>query len=199
MPKCIYQIKITLIDIDPLIWRRIIAPDTYTFWDLHCGIQDSMGWLDYHLHEFRAPMFPDPEPLRIGIPFEEDLIEDPNLLPGWQEKIDDYFEVGDRLEYEYDFGDGWRHEILIEGLFLRMKGQKYPQCIGGERACPPEDCGGVPGYYRLCEIMSDKKHPEYLDYVRWLGKPFDPEDFDYKSVKFTRPGSRLNRLFRENS
>lgn len=196
--KKVYQIKITMKDIEPLIWRRIVVPDHYTFWDLHCGIQDAMGWDDYHLHEFRVPFKAFNYFERIGIPFEDDLEEDTELKPGWQLLISDYFlEIGDHAEYEYDFGDCWVHDILFEGILLREKGQKYPQCIGGERACPPEDCGGVSGYYQLCEVMRDKDHDEYSDYLQWLGKPYDPEEFDPRKVKFTRPGSRLNRLFKE--
>ncbi|MFH1251576.1 MAG: plasmid pRiA4b ORF-3 family protein [bacterium] len=200
MTKRVYQIKITLKDIDPPVWRRIIVPDSYSFWDLHCAIQDALGWWDYHLHEFRIPLKALGIVERIGLPFDDDFDDEPGPKPGWQLRISDYLmEVGERMEYEYDFGDCWRHEILLEGILLREKGQKYPQCIGGERACPPEDCGGVSGYYNLLEIMADSKHQEYKDTVCWLGEPFDLEHFNPEEVKFTRPGSRLNRLFRENS
>lgn len=197
--KILYQFKIQLKDIEPAIWRRIIVPDRYTFWELHCAIQDAMGWLDHHLHEFRIPLRTFHDVVRIGIPFDDDFYDDVGPEPGWQLQISDYFiEVGERAEYEYDFGDCWRHDILLEGIFLREKGRKYPQCTGGARACPPEDCGGVPGYYDLLDIMADKSHEECEDMVRWLGEPYDPEKFDSQQVKFTRPGWRLNRLFKGN-
>lgn len=195
MLKKVYQFKIQLKDIEPAIWRRIVVPERYTFWDLHCAIQDAMGWWDSHLHEFRVPLTPLRSVERIGIPFDDEFNEDLDLLPGWQTPIEDYFlEVGETAEYEYDFGDCWRHELLLEGILLREKGRKYPQCIGGARKCPPEDCGGVSGYYRMLDILADKDHEEYEDTVRWLGEPYDSEHFNPKEVKFTIPGWRLRKL-----
>ena len=121
-----------------------------------------------------------------------------NLLSEHKIRKDEDYSLLAAGNLQYDFGDCWRHEILLEGILLREKGCKYPQCIGGARACPPEDCGSVSGYYDLLEIIADTEHEEYEDTVRWLGRPYMPEHFDPNDVKFTRPGWRLNRLFKDN-
>ena len=197
--KHIYQFKITLDEIEPNIWRRIQVPATYKFWDLHVAIQDSMGWLDYHLHAFRFRPKHKRKEIEIGIPYE---YEDGNaILAGWQIPITRYLtDPGQIIEYEYDFGDSWVHEILFEGILIKEEGLKYPICLAGERACPPEDCGSVPGYYNILEIMSNPNDEEYEDTVTWLEgeitryHPFKPDSFDPKQVKFDIPGWRLNRL-----
>ena len=157
----VYQFKVYLTEIDPLIWRRIQVPARYNFWDLHVAIQDAMGWVDYHLHAFRIRQKHKRKTIEIGIPGDE--WDDTTVAPGWEIPVDKYFtEPGQVIEYEYDFGDGWIHEVLLEGILLKAKGTKYPKCIGGERACPPEDCGSVPGYYRLIEIL---KNPEMYNAI----------------------------------
>ncbi len=89
----------------------------------------------------------------------------PDILPGWEVPITEYFtEPGKLAIYDYDYGDGWSHYVLLEGILLKEHGVKYPKCIGGERACPPEDCGGVDGYYQVLKILSDPNHPEYHEY-----------------------------------
>ena len=145
----VYQFKITLGGIEPPIWRRIQVPGSYSFWDLHVAIQDAMGWTDCHLHVFRIldPGTDDTE--EIGIPNEDRFVGEPEILPGWDLSIKNYFsEANTRATYEYDFGDGWKHEIVLEKIFPRKPGTKYPTCIEGRRACPPEDCGGFPGTAR---------------------------------------------------
>lgn len=136
----VYQFKITLRGIKPPIWRRIQVPESCTFWGLHVAIQDAMGWQDYHLHAFGIP---DPATRRkatIGIP---DGPLDTEFLPSVRLKIADYFSMANRLaSYEYDFGDGWLHEIRLEKILPEKEGVGYPICIAGKRACPPEDCGG---------------------------------------------------------
>ena len=162
----IYQFKITLQDIEPTIWRRIQVPATYSFWDLHVAVADSMGWLDYHLHVFRFRKPHKRTTLDIGIP--DDEMDETGTLPGWEIGIaEHFFEPGIIAVYEYDFGDGWVHEVLLEGILLKEQGVKYPRCIAGKRACPPEDCGGVPGYYRVLEILGNPDHEEYQETVNW--------------------------------
>ena len=101
MTKKVYQFRIQLKDIEPLIWRRIVIPSSYSFWYLHCAIQDAMGWLDYHLHEFRIPLKALGIVERIGIPFEDDFYDEPGPKPGWQLNVSDYIrEIGERIEYE---------------------------------------------------------------------------------------------------
>jgi len=198
MGNQVYQFKIQLQGITPPIWRRIVVLETYTFWDLHVAIQDAMGWLDYHLHEFRIRKKHSRSVTEIGIPSEDGLENDLEILPGWEVPIADYFsEIGATADYEYDFGDGWRHKIILEGILLSEKGRKYPECIDGARACPPEDCGAVPGYEHLLEVISDPGHEEYQEMITWLGGKYDPEEFAPDEVKFDDPKKRWDRAFSE--
>ncbi len=199
-PNIIFQFRFELVGIEPLIWRRVQVPSKYNFWDLHVAIQDSMGWLDYHLHAFRIQIQGKRKTAEIGIPPDDDY--DKSVLPGWKIPITDYFkEIGKSITYEYDFGDGWEHIILLEGILLKENGVKYPKCIAGERACPPEDCGGVDGYYNLLEILGNPNHPEYQDYVAWLKGhaknyyPYEPDKFDPEQVKFWNPKKRWKMAF----
>src|SRR5512145_305250 len=146
MASQVYQFRVGLREIVPPIWRLIEVPARYSFWDLHVAIQDAMGWTDSHLHAFRfAPR--GAEGVQIGIPEDDSFEDDEPILPGWEHPIREFFaSVGDTAEYEYDFGDSWEHDVRLEAVLPRIKGQKYPRCVSGERACPPEDCGGVVGY-----------------------------------------------------
>jgi hypothetical protein len=200
----VYQFKITLKEITPPIWRRIQVPSQYSFWDLHVALQDAMGWFDYHLHMFHLPKLRKGQHIEIGIPSDE--IEDQQTLPGWKIPIAEYFtEPGQTALYEYDFGDGWEHEILFEGILIKEKGVKYPKCTAGERACPPEDCGGIPGYFRLLDIIKDPKHEEYDETVEWLKGhvvnyyPYKPDEFNPQKVHFWNPQKRWKMAFSEKS
>lgn len=193
--KIAYHFRIELLGIEPLIWRQIEVPSKYSFWDLHVAIQDSMGWLDYHLHLFRLQSAGKGKPILIGIPDDED--ED-DILSGWNVPITQYFkEPGDEAVYDYDFGDSWEHRIVLESISLQKDGIKYPNCSQGQRACPPEDCGGIPGYYNLIEVLSNREHEEYEEMVSWLSNhaknyhPYDPGFFEPSNVKFWNPKKRL--------
>src|SRR3989338_6598283 len=191
----VYQFKISLENVKPLIWRRIQVPETYTFWDLHVAIQDSMGWLDYHLHQFDLinPQIRRKE--EIGIPDEDGELE---ILPGWEIPISSYFSLENKkADYLYDFGDGWEHMIVIEKILPQEQGSRYPVCIAGERACPPEDCGGTWGYENLLEIIKDKKHEEYKRMMEWLGGKFNPEEFLPENVVFDNPQDRWAIAFED--
>jgi len=195
----IYQIKITLNGITPPIWRRIQVPAKYTFWDLHVAIQDSMGWLDYHLHVFRIQKRNKRSAVEIGIPDEEYV---DNVLPGWEVNVSDYLsEPGAFAYYDYDFGDGWGHDVLLEGVLLAEPGERYPKCVGGERACPPEDCGGLGGYHNLIQVLRKRGNREYRETVAWLQNhaknyyPFKPDHFDPKEIRFWDPKKRLKIAF----
>ncbi len=196
----VYQFKVYLTEIDPLIWRRIQVPARYNFWDLHVAIQDAMGWVDYHLHAFRIRQKHKRKTIEIGIPGDE--WDDTTVAPGWEIPVDKYFtEPGQVIEYEYDFGDGWYHEVLLEAIILKEKGVKYPRCIEGERACPPEDCGGIPGYYQLLDILKDPAHPEYEENISWLKghvrkyHPYNPDEFIPEKVHFDNPKQRWRIAF----
>ena len=196
MANRVYQFKIAIKDITPIIWRRILVPETYNFWDLHVAIQDAMGWFDYHLHLFQIRRKHASTVTEIGIPDKDGFEDEPEILAGWDIPIRDYFyDAGVTAHYEYDFGDGWEHEILLEGILLRVKGRKYPSCIDGSQACPPEDCGGVPGYYRLLEVLSDPSHDEHDEMVAWLGKKYNPQEFMPEKVKFDNPKKRWKTAF----
>lgn len=191
----IYQFKVTLKEIKPLIWRRIQVPATYTFWDLHVAIQDAMGWLDYHLHQFNIQNSKSGREDEIGMPHEE---YENNTLAGWEAPIASYFSLENKkAKYIYDFGDDWKHRILLEKILPQKPGLHYPICIAGKRACPPEDCGGVWGYENLLEIIQDKKHEEYESTMDWLGGRFNPEEFDVKNVHFDDPQERWKMAFKE--
>lgn len=193
MAKRVYQFKISLKEIHPAIWRRILVPEVYSFWDLHVAIQDSMGWVDYHLHAFRFGKKYSRTATEIGIPDDDFEV---NMLPGWDIPVSEFFnDVGAACVYEYDFGDGWQHEVLLEGILLREKGYRYPACIDGAGACPPEDCGGVGGYYRLMEVIADPSNEEHEEMLAWLGGKYDRNGFNHKNVKFDNPKKRWNLAF----
>ncbi|MHC4699003.1 MAG: plasmid pRiA4b ORF-3 family protein, partial [Planctomycetota bacterium] len=173
--KRLYQFKITLKDIRPPIWRRIQVKDC-SLDKLHEHIQTAMGWTNSHLHRFKI---------------DDTLYGDPDLLcEGWEDESspvnsletkvstiipEDGTQI--RFEYEYDFGDGWEHEILFERCLQAEKGYRYPVCVEGERACPPEDVGGTYGYEEYLEAITDPEHEEHESFMKWRG-PFDPEAFD---------------------
>lgn len=181
----VYQFKITLQNIKPPIWRRIQVPEIYTFWDLHVAIQDAMGWSGYHLHEFEIVNPLTGLKVNIGgIPDEE---FGRKILPGWRQKISNYFSMENRsADYMYDLGDNWGHKIQLEKMLPCDKNIKYPVCTAGERACPPEDCGGVWGYEELLEAIMDPKHQRHEEMLEWAGGEFDPEHFDPKEINFDK-------------
>jgi hypothetical protein len=196
----VFQFKISLQEITPTIWRRIQVPAKYSFWDLHVAIQDSMGWFDCHLHAFRLKRPHGKKNIEIGIPIDD--FDDIKVIQGWDEYISDYFiEPGRIATYEYDFGDSWNHEIVLEGILLKEKAIKYPRCIDGQRACPPEDCGGVWGYENLLKVIADPNNDEYESTIEWLsgwyGK-YDPKAFDRKNIKFDNPKKRWEKAFAEH-
>ncbi|MDA2933568.1 plasmid pRiA4b ORF-3 family protein [Acidobacteria bacterium AH-259-D05] len=190
--KKVYQFKISLKGIQPAIWRQIQVPENYSFWDLHVAIQDVMGWLDYHLHLFRIAEPALNEIHEIGIPDEYEL----DFLPGWELAISDHFSLEkNSAEYEYDFGDSWQHEIILEKILSKEIDSKYPKCIAGERACPPEDCGGIGGYQEFLEAILDLNHEEHERMLEWVGGSFYPESFDPRQVSFDDPEKRWETAF----
>jgi hypothetical protein len=154
-----------------------------------------MGWLDYHLHEFEIVNPSTGLKDNIGIPVPDEAFGR-EVLPGWKQRIADYFSMNNRLaDYVYDFGDSWEHKIQLEKILPREKGVKYPICVKGKRACPPEDCGGIWGYEELLEIIKDPNHEEHEEMLEWLGGEFDSEHFDVEEVRFDDPDKRRKIAF----
>ena len=175
-PKSVYQIKVTLVGSRPPIWRRFLVLDTTTLFRLHDILQIVMGWENYHLHMFTSngQIYGDPEDDEYG-----DL----------RTKNEARFKLnqalgrgGSKFRYEYDFGDSWEHELIVEKILPAEKGVGYPLCVAGKRACPPEDVGGVWGYQRFLEAIDEPEHPEHDEYLEWIGGEFDPEHFDLDEV-----------------
>ncbi|MBU3923989.1 MAG: plasmid pRiA4b ORF-3 family protein [Nanoarchaeota archaeon] len=166
-----FQFKIFLEGISPKIWRRFVVGDSLSFDDFHGVIQRVMGWENYHLYEFDVG----------GVKITPDDGEaDYDFLDSKKVSLRDYLKEKQRFNYLYDFGDCWRHRIVFEKI---VDCEDLPKCVDGERACPPEDCGGGWGYEEMMEISKDKKHPEYEEkIVEWLGEDFDFEKFDLEEV-----------------
>ncbi|MCR4433874.1 MAG: plasmid pRiA4b ORF-3 family protein [Caldiserica bacterium] len=191
----VYQFKITLLGVNPPVWRRIQVPETYDFWELHVAIQDAMGWYDYHLHEFYIKDPQTGKEIFISMPDEEDR-EPERVVSELEAKIKDYFTLDNyKAKYVYDFGDNWEHQIELEAILPRQIGVNYPICIDGKHACPPEDVGGVGGYAEFLEIIKNPKHERFEEMQEWINGEFDPEYFDPEEVKFDDPKKRLKELF----
>ncbi|KXA91549.1 hypothetical protein AKJ64_04665 [candidate division MSBL1 archaeon SCGC-AAA259E17] len=184
----VYQFKISLKGIRPPVWRWVQVPENYSFWDLHVAIQDVMGWLDYHLHEFELVDPSSGMERRIGLPHDEF----PRTLAGWEQRIAEYFtEEGQTVDYVYDFGDNWEHKVELEEILPREENVDYPKCIKGKRACPPEDCGGVWGYEEFLKVIGDPDHEDHEEMLEWVGGEFDPDRFNLEDISFSDPDERL--------
>jgi len=171
----VYQLKVLLEGSKPPIWRRILVRDSVTLDELHAILQIVMGWTDSHLHQFIANRniygVPDPE-----FDFEPILDERDFKLKDLLKK------EKQSIRYEYDFGDGWMHKITLEKILPYDPDTALPICIKARGACPPEDVGGIWGYYNFLEAISDKKHPEHQEYKEWIGGEFDPAAYDIQGV-----------------
>jgi Plasmid pRiA4b ORF-3-like protein len=178
----VYQLKITLRDIRPPIWRRVQVKDC-TLSQLHEIIQVAMGWEFSHLYSFdvNGVDYGDPEMTGGELDMEDDRrAKLSRLVPG--EKF--------RFHYTYDFGDNWEHEILVEKILPREEGRRYPVCVDGKRACPPEDVGAAWGYHEFVEAIRNPDHPEHEERLEWAGGEFDPEAFDIDAVNQKLTGRR---------
>ncbi|MFC1717739.1 plasmid pRiA4b ORF-3 family protein [Candidatus Poribacteria bacterium] len=170
----VYQMKVTLLDIRPPIWRRFLVTSDRTLYRLHLILQSIMGWENYHLYRFTI------DGIRFGEPDEE---YEPDIKHTRRTKLRNVIDAeNQKIFYTYDYGDSWEHEILVEKILPMKPGSQYPICLEGERACPPEDCGGTPGYGRLLEIIQNPDDEEYEHIMLWLGGYFDPEVFDLQEV-----------------
>ncbi len=175
-PAQIYQINVTLTDLQPPIWRRIQVRSDTTLARLHGVLQAVMGWEDAHLHQFviREKYYGVPDEKELG-PHktrDERKYKLSELVAG----------VSASFAYTYDFGDNWEHILEIEKTFPPDKSVRYPVCVAGAHACPPEDVGGILGYENFREAIRDPQHPDHNELSEWVGGSFDPEAFDLDEV-----------------
>ncbi|MCH9647723.1 MAG: plasmid pRiA4b ORF-3 family protein [Deltaproteobacteria bacterium] len=177
----IYQLKIHLVGISPMIWRRLLVASETTIAQFHHILQVAMGWENFHLHRFTI------HGKEYGIRYDGGIgfTDDP-----WQVRLGDFrLRVNDIFHYEYDFGDSWEHQIRVEEILERDPKKKYPRCIDGRRACPPEDSGGPWTYQVALHVLKRRWHPDRSLVRESLGRDFDPAVF--------RRGP-VNRAFRRN-
>ena len=169
----VYQLKISLMYSEPLIWRRVLVSGDRSLKKLHDIIQVAVGWQDSHLHMFsaldRSWNYADPR-AEMEDADDESRANLRKIAP----------DVGSKFLYWYDFGDDWMHEVEVDDI-KAPKG-RTPVCVEGEGACPPEDCGGVPGYHDFCEAIRDPKHPDHDDLKEWYGGAFDPGELDLDDI-----------------
>lgn len=185
--KKIYQIQIALKNFKPKIWRRILLPSDLSLSDLHKIIQTTMGWTNTHLHQFYK------DGMRYMEKMGNDYMwDDRNQFDYIALQLSDLLRYEkEKISYEYDFGDGWNHKIVLEKILPFDDKVEYPVCIKGKMNCPLEDCGGVWGYADLLEVLKNPQHEEYDELVDWIGdEHFDPEYFDKDEV---------NELLREKN
>lgn len=170
-------VRIELEGIEPLIWRRVAVPTPVTLSVVHSVIQAAMGWLNSHLWEIEAN----------GLKYGPRLPDEPD----WNERMQNAASATlssllargiAEFGYLYDMGDGWQHRVIIERQRTCEAGVLYPQFLGGERRCPPEDCGGVPGYYEFLKNIASKQKAEREHALRWYGRPYDPNDMEEKKI-----------------
>lgn len=172
------QIRVELVLMPTPVWRRLLVPGSYTFWDLHVAIQDAMGWRDKHLHQFALDDPRSGERVRLGIPDESGFHGSNQVMAGWDFPVTAYLaHDAPPALYTYDFGDDWQHEVALEQVLRPYDTAELPICLAGEGICPPEDCGGVPAWSELAGSLE-------------AVEPFAPDD-----VVFDSPRERWHRAF----
>jgi len=176
-PKQIYQLEIWLAEIEPRIWRKFEVPSDIRLDKLHGVIQAVMGWTDSHLHSFSAGED------EYGMPDLDEDMYDNGMMDETRAHLTDLVtRPKDRFVYTYDYGDNWEHIIELVEIKEPQSGIKYPVCLAGERACPPEDCGGPWSYPDFVKTMQGKNTKQRREFIEWLGYEFDPEEFDIEEV-----------------
>ena len=171
--QSVFRFRIQLNDVDPVIWRRLLVPGSVRMAKLADMLIAGMGWTNSHLHAFRVGE------KRYGMNFDEypEGEIDEKSVTVLQSLRDER-----RFTFDYDFGDSWEHDVVIEELTWSFFGLKYAVCIDGANACPPEDVGGVYGYANFLEAINDPEHEEFDDYTAWIDGPFDPAEFNLGEV-----------------
>lgn len=173
VPETVVRLRVSLRDLSPAIWRRIVVPANITLPRLHRALQVAMGWKDYHLHEFEFGG------TRYGVPDEDWPIE--GLREEEDARLGELLRESrlDRFTYTYDYGDDWMHDVTVEAIEPNTESVRGVVCLGGANACPPEDVGGPPGYLDLLEALRDPAHEQHREMVGWIGREgFDPAAFD---------------------
>ncbi len=176
-PKTVHQLKITLRDTKPPIWRRVLVPSDYNLNQVHAVIQVAMGWSNSHLHQFEVggEYYSAPE-------FELDEMGD-EVLDEYRYRLRSVVpHERMRANYLYDFGDSWDHAVVVEKVLPAEADLKYPRCLAARRACPPDDVGGTWGFHEFVEAMTDPAHPEHDTLTEWYGGDFDPAGVDLDEI-----------------
>jgi len=164
-------LRIELKGSDPVIWREVEVPTSITLKVLHDIVQVTMGWMDYHLWQFVIAG------QAYGLPMDEDWGTAPRKV-AVRVRLRDVLSPGTTtIDYTYDFGDDWEHRLIVSDVRSGDPGTGYPRFIGGQRDCPPEDCGGIPGFYEMLEARSDPTHPDHAQISEWLDE-YDPDELD---------------------
>lgn len=169
-----YRLKVTLRGSKPPIWRRFLVPADITLERLHDVLQMVMGWTDSHMHQFEAR----------GVYYGTSAGDfDVRRVSEKKTTLDRVLRrPKDRMTYEYDFGDGWLHDVVLEESLPPGQGGPFFLVEAGKRACPPEDIGGIYGYFGFLEVLADPNHPNHREMIDWVGDPFDPEAFGVDEV-----------------
>lgn len=181
MAHTVHQLKVTLRGVKPSVWRRIVVRSVLPLGELALILEGAMGWLGGHLHAFDVDgiSYGSPDPDWPSDDLDENQCRLGQVLTA----------VGDKMRWDYDFGDGWEHNVVVEKIFEAEPGVEYPICLAGKRACPPEDCGGPHGYAQLLEVLADPNHPEHEELKEWAPIDFDPDYFnvDVTSLEMRSP------------
>lgn len=191
-PRFIYQLRVALRYIKPPIWRRVLVPDNWLLGDLHPVLVATMGWGGYHLHAFRFGGGFNPTEYsthQMVVECGPRILDEDQVLLGSLIR-----RKGQTFSYEYDFGDSWQHEVKVEKILPYDPGMALPVCLAGARACPPEDCGGFPGYTNVLRVLKNAETEEDNDLRDWVS-PYDPEHFDLEAVnRRLRPRRAKDRV-----
>jgi len=194
LPTQIYQLKVTLRHSQPPIWRRIQVPADIRLDKLHAVLQAVMDWEGYHLHQFMANEKDRLNTQFYGVPVPDTAFDMYKMLDERKFRLNQILTAPKRkITYEYDFGDSWDHDLMLEKILPAEPGVRYPRCLAGKRNRPPEDVGGVWGYQVFLEAIADPQHEEHEQWVEWIGGEYDPEAFDLDAVNRRLQPARRRR------
>jgi len=177
-PTTVHRLEVTLRHVKPPVWRRIEVHSNIKLSALSDVLEGAMVWYGGHLHGFES------DGVRYELPDDEfdmdfDLGFGPKTVDEGKVRLSVVLPItGSKMRWEYDFGDGWEHDIVVEAIEPPATGSRHPICLAGKRACPPDDCGGPSGYAELLEAVADPAHERHAELLEWLPPDFDPEAFD---------------------